>query len=217
MNSSFSLRTLLVSALLVTGALATIPATNIHPTLPAPSKVAPAVPLPTIPDVCYTKSTKCCFTFSPCGFAVRRVEVVIKCPFRKCTEVCKPVCRNVRVKEPRQECTRRRVRVSSGKHCGKWNLGLGKVSACNPKFTYKRHCVTKHVWMLKKSCKNVCGKYCKRVPATCTRFRIIKTPKYCPTLACEKEVITGPTAKPAVVLGKPLPSEYTPIVRTPKH
>ena len=156
------------------------------------------------PPVCFTKSQKCCFSFFACGVVKRKVTETVDCPFKKCKNVCKPVCKTKIVKVPFKDC--KKVKKQVGEKCKKVKKLVKHkwvwVKVCKPKFAFKRVCVTKFKKKEKKECRKKCDKECKTVQAKCEKIKVLAFTKFCPKLSCDKFVIDGSDKKPDDKVGK---------------
>lgn len=156
-------------------------------------------------DVCFTKSQKCCFKFKLCGVVKKKARDTPRCDFDKCGPVCKPVCKLVKTKVPKQDCVDKKVFSHNDckQICHGYYYGHQQCHEhCEPRYKTKRVCSTKNVEVEKKECDKVCKKVCVRVKARCPKTKVLAFAKFCPELKCEEFKVSGEEEKPAAVVSK---------------
>lgn len=80
--------------------------------------------------VCYYRTQKCCFNYTACGYATKKLEKKVDCSYKKCEEKCEDVC------YPDQTCSAQRV--EDGEDCKTIpGESYGYSMDCKTKYTMK--------------------------------------------------------------------------------
>lgn len=128
--------------------------------------------LPAPGRVCYVVRRRLCWTYGRCGFREVRRAVVVGCERDVCGPKCSRVCTNVWAKVYRRRCHRHHP----------WHYwSCGHVP----------------VWVKQRKCVKKCVRKCTVVQKRCRFFRVLKFPRFCPTLKLDNEtVVMGTSRKP---------------------
>lgn len=149
--------------------------------------------------ICFEKYQKCCYKYSPCGYAIRKMKYPFRCDFTKCYKVCKRVCANFNLKVPKPAC--KKVKVPF-KHCvdvktfvnGKYVI----VKKCFEKPYYKTVCEEGSAPYRKQLCKELCYPKCKYYKAKCIKYKYLKYYKFCPKQYCGLVKLIGIKSRPVM-------------------
>ncbi len=141
---------------------------------------------------CYKKVTNCCWKFGACGVQIGSILVHAKCPVKACATKCFNLCKPEVVPVATRKCYKT---LKYAKKCYK-HPWLPEVCVKYP--VRKESCAEYKTTKLTVLCKKICPTVCTVAIKPCKYYRVLSYPKFCPTLACDKEAVLGNSVSPKV-------------------